>query len=332
MKKRGVGIAAIHYPTGMSGGGDPSQAVVSIKHDGTVNVLVGSVDIGQGCKTVLAQMVAEELGVPMEQIIVRNDNTDSCPLCTGTFASRVTHMAGNAVVRASQEARQVLFEIAADELGAPPDELAIEEGKVVVKDLPEQAIPIAELADKATWAMGKIITGRGSFGRPPVVLDPDTGEGSPCQGLTYATTVAEVEVDTETGVVDVLKLVSAYDVGKAINPMMCEGQIEGGTAMGLGQAIMEDLTPYYPSINFQPRSFADYMIPTAKDITGAKAVVVEVPLKTGPYGAKGIGEMTANSQAAAIVNAINDAIGVWITDLPVTPEKVLRALEEQGKA
>ncbi len=330
MKKRGIGIATIHYPTGLSGGGDPSQAVITIKHDGTVNVLVGSVDIGQGCKTVFAQIAAEELGVPMENIVVRNDDTDACPMCMGTFASRVTHMAGNAVMLAAREARQALFEVAAEELGTPPEELAIEEGKVVVMDRPEQAIPIADLAARAYWAKGKIIAGRGSYSRPGVVIDPDTGAGDLCAGLTYATTLAEVEVDTETGVVDVLRLISAYDVGSAINPMMCEGQIEGGTAMGLGQAIMEDLHPYYPDIRHQPKSFGDYMIPTAKDISNIDAIVVEMPLKTGPYGAKGIGETTANSQPAAIVNAIHNAIGVWITDLPATPEKVLKALEEQA--
>ena len=331
MKKRGIGMAAIHYPTGLSGGGDPSQAVVTVKHDGTVNVLVGSVDIGQGCKTVFAQIAAEELGVPLEHVIVHNDSTDTCPLCTGTFASRVTHMAGNAVKRAATEARQILLEVASGDLDVPPEELALEDGKVVVMASPDRAIPIADLAGQATWAMGKLIAGRGSFGRPPVTIDPDTGEGDICHGSTYAATVARVEVDTETGEVDVLKLVSAYDVGKAINPMMCEGQIEGGTAMGLGQAIMEDLTPYYPSIDFQPRSFADYMIPTSKDISEIDALLVEVPLETGPYGAKGIGETTCNSQPAAIVNAIHDAIGVWITDLPVTPEKVLRALDERGE-
>jgi len=134
-------------------------------------------------------------------------------------------------------------------------------------------------------------------------------------------------VDTETGEVKVLKLVSAYDCGKAINPMLVEGQIDGGAAGGLGSALMEELHPYYPTLDHHPTGFFSYMIPTAKDVPDLDAVIVEMGSRTGPYGAKGIGEMTANSQAPAIINAIHDAIGVWMTDLPATSEKVLRALE-----
>jgi CO/xanthine dehydrogenase Mo-binding subunit len=147
--------------------------------------------------------------------------------------------------------------------------------------------------------------------------------------MAYGSTIAEVEVDTDTGEVTVLKLVSAYDCGKAINPMLVEGQIDGGAAMGLGSALLEELHPYYPTLDHYPKGFFSYMMPTARDVPDLEAVVVEMNSESGPYGAKGIGEMTANSQAPAIVNAIYDAVGIWVTDIPATPEKVLRLLDEK---
>jgi len=208
-----------------------------------------------------------------------------------------------------------------------PAQLEARDDRIVVRDFPEQAIPIADVAGRATWDERRIIAGRGAFGWPVASVDPDTGEGEPLHNMAYGATVAEVEVDTETGEVKVLKLVSAYDCGKAINPMLVEGQIDGGAAMGLGSALMEELHPYYPTLEHYPTGFFSYMLPTAKDVPELEAVIVEMGSKSGPYGAKGIGEMTANSQAPAIINAIHDAVGVWITDLPATSEKVLRALE-----
>ncbi len=221
----------------------------------------------------------------------------------------------------------MLFEVAAGQLGVKPEQLEAKDDKIVVRDFPEQAIPIADIAGRATWDERKIIAGRGAFGWPVAAVDPDTGQGEPLHTMAYGATVAEVEVDDETGWVKVLKLASAYDCGKAINPMLVEGQIDGGAAGGLGSALMEELHPYYPTLDHHPTGFFSYMIPTAKDLPELDAVVVEMGSRTGPYGAKGIGEMTANTQAPAIINAIHDAVGVWMTDLPATPEKVLRALE-----
>jgi CO/xanthine dehydrogenase Mo-binding subunit len=328
-KKRGVGIAAVWYPTGMSGGGDPSQAMVKMQPDGSVDVLIGSVDIGQGARTVVRQIAAEELGVSIEKVTVTLVDSDSSPLDTGTFASRVTHQTGNATIEAAREARQVLFEVAAGQLGVQPDELVAENDMIVVRDRPEQAIPIADVAGHATWAERRLIAGRGAYGWPVADVDPETGQGEPLHTMAYGATIAEVEVDTETGEVTVLKLVSAYDCGKAINPLLVQGQIDGGAAMGLGSALLEELHPYYPTLDHHPKGFFSYMLPTAKDVPALDAVVVEMNSDTGPYGAKGIGEMTANSQAPAITNAIYNAIGVWMTDIPATSEKVLRAIEEQ---
>jgi CO/xanthine dehydrogenase Mo-binding subunit len=328
--KHGTGIAAIWYPTGLSGGGDPSQAIVKMQTDGSVDVLIGSVDIGQGARSIMRQMAAEELGVAIEKVSVTLVDTETSPLDTGTFASRLTHQTGNAVVQASREARQVLFEVAAGQLGVSVEQLEARDDMVVVRDFPEQAIPIADVASHAVWADRRLIAGRGSFGWPVATIDPETGKGEPLHNMAYGATVAEIEVDTETGVVKVTKLVSAYDCGKAINPLLVEGQIEGGAAGGLGAALLEELHPYYPSLDHYPTGFFSYMLPTAKDVPQLESVVVEMTSQTGPYGAKGIGEMTANSQSPAIINAIYDALGVWITDLPATPEKILRALDAKG--
>lgn len=331
MKKRGRGVATVHYPTGMTCGGDPSQAVVRVKSDGSVDLLIGTVDHGQGAKTVFAQMAAEELGLPFDAVTVTNADTDTTPLDTGSFASRATHMMGNAVKRAATEARQIILDIASGELGVSSDRLELKDGAVVVRDAPEQAIPIGDIAGKATWQLGRIIVGRGSYISATTKLNPETGEGKPFDTYAYATTIAEVEVDTDTGEVGVLKLTSAYDVGKAVNPLLVEGQIEGGSVMGLGMALMEDLTPYYPTTKFQPGSFMDYMVPTTKDVPELVSLIVEKPSTTGPYGVKGTGEFTANSEAPAIINAIYNAVGVRITDLPARPDRVLKALQEKAQ-
>jgi CO/xanthine dehydrogenase Mo-binding subunit len=261
-KKRGIGLAAVWYPTGMSGGGDPSQAMIKMQPDGSVDVIIGSVDIGEGARTVVRQIAAEELGVPLDKVSVSLVDTDSSPLDTGTFASRITHQTGNAVIQAAREARQVLFEVAAGQLGVDPDKLIVKDDTVLVRDRPEQAIPIADVANHATWAERRLIAGRGAFGWPPANVDPVTGEGEPLHTMAYGATVAEVEVDTETGEVKVLKLVSAYDCGKAINPLLVEGQIDGGAAMGLGSALLEELHPYYPTLDHYPTGFFSYMVPT----------------------------------------------------------------------
>ncbi len=327
MKKRGVGIAIGLYPSGMSGGGDPSYAIVKIKPDGTADLFVGSVDIGEGSKTVLAQMAAEELGISYEQINVLNQDTDTCPLCLGTFASRVTYVTGNAVVNAAREARSILFEVAADDLKASPKDLVAAKGKIFVPGSPEQSVAIGTIASKAIFGLGKDLVGRGHYMQPPSTPDPATGKTDPFGTLSWGAIQAVVEVDTETGMVDVLKLTCVYDVGKAINPLLVEGQIDGGSVMGLGAALMEQLSPYYPTLEWQPDNFGDYVIPTAADVPELSEEIYECPSTGGPYGAKGMGEMTANMPGPAIVNAVHDAIGVWINELPITPERVLRALE-----
>jgi CO/xanthine dehydrogenase Mo-binding subunit len=329
MKKRGVGIAAAQYPTGLAGGGDVSQAYVKVNPDGTADLFIGSVDIGQGSKTVLAQMAAEELRIPYEQVRVHNQGTDTSPICFGTFASRVTYATGNAVVEAAREARSILFEAAAPSLQATPEALDAADGKIFVRDDPSRSIGFRDAANMANIFMKKMIVGQGLFARDHSATDPDTGACDPFCTMAWAAQLAEVEVDTDTGQIEVLRMVSAFDVGGAINPMLLEGQIEGGAVMGMGAALMEDLYPHYPTPEGQPTNLNTYVIPTAVDIPKKmESVIVECPSTAGPYGAKGIGEMTANVPAPAIVSAIHDAVGVWIDEIPVTPERLLRALEK----
>lgn len=326
---RGRGLAALNYPTGMNLGGDPTQALVYAQPTGSFSVSVASVDLGQGLKTVLGQIAAETLGVPLDSVIVSNGDTDTAPHCMGTFASRATHRAGNAVIMAATEARQALLDVAAEEMEAAPEDLIIADGEIYVRGAPQRKSSVFEMALAAHFKHGRTISGRGIFLKPKSEIDPETGACDPDSTEAHATTVADVEVDTETGMVRVLALHSAYEVGTQVNPAMVQGQIAGGAVMGLGATLMEAVFPYYPTLDHHAAGFGDYMMPGPADVPEINSVVLEYPSVDGPYGVKGVGEMTANAPMAAIVNAIHDAVGVWIADLPVTPEKVLRALEEK---
>lgn len=331
-KKRGTGIAAVNYPTGMNLGGDPSQALIHATTTGNFVISLSSTDLGQGLKTVIAQIGAETLGLPFENVLIDTADTDTGPHCMGTFASRATHRVGNAVMQAAQEARQVMLEVAAEELEVSADDLETDgEGNIRVKGSPDRSIHIVDLALAAHFKYGKTISGRGIYMKPKSPVDPDTGEMDPDSTEAHACTVAEVEVDTETGQVTVLSLKSAYEIGQQVNPALVEGQITGGSFMGMAHALYETIHPYYPSVDHIPGSFSEYVLPGPEELPDIQSIVLEVPSSTGPFGVKGIGEMTANSPIPAIVNAIYDAVGVRITDLPLTPEKVLRALEELEK-
>jgi CO/xanthine dehydrogenase Mo-binding subunit len=332
-KKRGTGIAAVNYPTGMNLGGDPSQALIHSTTTGTFVISLSSTDLGQGLKTVLAQIGAETLGVPVENVMIDTADTDTGPHCMGTFASRATHRVGNAIIMAAQEARKVMLEVAGDELEASPDDLETDgEGFVFVRGAPSRKLHIVDLALAAHFKYGRTISGRGMFMKPKSDVDPETGAMDPDSTEAHACTVAEVEVDTETGEVKVLSLKSAYEVGRQVNPALVEGQIRGGSLMGMSHALFETTAPYYPAIDHSPGNFSDYVLPGPADLPEIDSVVLEYPSTNGPYGVKGVGEMTANAPIPAIVNAIYDAVGVRITELPVTPEKVLRALEEKAES
>ncbi len=327
-KVRGRGIAAVNYPTGMNLGGDPTQALIHATTTGNFVITLSSTDLGQGLKTVLAQIGAEALGVPVDSVWVDTADSDTGPHCMGTFASRATHRAGNAIIMAAGEAREVMLAVAAEELEAAPADLELDgEGNIRVVGALQRSISVFDVALAAHFKHGKTISGRGIYLKPKSEIDPETGAMDPESTEAHACTVADVEVDTETGQVRVLSLKSAYEVGRQINPALVEGQITGGSWMGMSHALYETTAPYYPAIDHAPADFGSYLLPGPADLPEISSVVLEMPSTTGPYGQKGVGEMTANSPIPAIVNAIHDAVGVWITELPVTPEKILRALD-----
>jgi CO/xanthine dehydrogenase Mo-binding subunit len=324
-------MAAVNYPTGMNLGGDPSQALIHATTTGSFVISLSSTDLGQGLKTVIAQIGAEALGVPFENVMIDTADTDTGPHCMGTFASRATHRVGNAVIQAAQEARKVMLEVAADELEASADDLETDgQGNIRVKGSTDRSVNIIDVALAAHFKYGKTISGRGIYMKTKSDVDPETGKMDPDSTEAHACTVAEVEVDTETGEVVVLSLKSAYEIGRVVNPALVEGQIRGGSVMGMAHALYETTHPYYPSVDHMPGGFSDYVLPGLMELPEVESVVLEYPSVNGPYGVKGLGEMTANSPIPAIVNAIYDAVGVRVTNLPVTPEKVLRALEEKA--
>jgi CO/xanthine dehydrogenase Mo-binding subunit len=329
---KGRGISAIEYPTGMNQNGDPSQAWIKVKPDGRVDVFAGTSDIGNGSKTIQSQIVADALGVPYDWITYDNSNTDSSPLCTGTFASRATFVAGMAVLKAAENARAKVLEIAGKEMEIDPADLEIVDGEVIAKGAPQKKMGVADVAGAATFVHGELITGVGAQLKPyAAITEPETGQVDlpPHSAISYAACAAEVEVDDETGEVRVTRLVQCFDVGRAINPTLVEGQIQGGAVMGLGLGVLENCYPYYPSVEHRGGEFGAYLAPGMEDLPQLDTIIIENPSADGPYGAKGIGEMANNPQPPAIAAAVHDAIGVWITELPITPERVLRALEEK---
>jgi CO/xanthine dehydrogenase Mo-binding subunit len=329
-KKRGRGVAAINYPTGMNLGGDPTQALVHSTPTGDFVVSMSSVDLGQGMKSIMAQICAETLGVPTERVWVDTADTDTGPHCTGTFASRGTHRAGNAVICAAREAREVMLEVAAHKLEVDATDLVTDgKGNIHVKGAPTKSISVTDAALAAHFEFGRTISGRGIFLVERSFPDPVTGAMKPATCYAHACVVAEVEVDTETGEVTVASMKCVFEIGRALNPMMVEQQLVGGSWMGISHALYETTEPYYPSRANGPVDFSEYLMPGPGDLVPTEFVVLERPAEDGPYGGKGVGEMCANPQIPAIANAIFDAVGVRIDVMPITPERILRALRAQ---
>jgi len=328
--RRGRGYASVNYPTGMNLGGDPSQALIHATTMGGFVVSLSSVDLGQGLKTVVAQCAAETLGIPIENIIVDTADTDTGPHCMGTFASRGTHRVGNAVIMAAREAREVMLQVAADELEADAEDLETDgTGFVAVKGAAARKIHISDVALAAHFKQGRTISGRGIFLKERSYPDPETGKMDPDSCQAHACTVAEVEVDDETGVIEVLSLHNAYEIGRALNPALATQQVEGGAWMGVSHALFESTEPGYPASRAHgPTDFSEYLMPGPAESPAQTSILLERPADDGPFGAKGIGEMTANAPIPAIANAVYDAVGVRLTVMPFTPESVLRGLDE----
>ena len=324
VKDRGIGIAcmerAVKTPFG-------SAAFVKINEDGTVDILGSVTEVGQGSETILCQIVAEELGVPIETVRKGAPNTMFTPFDASTTSSRATFHMGNAVRLAAADIKEQLLELAASLLQREPGELTIRNSRITVKGDESTGLSIAEVM-KSHYGPSGTVLGRGYY-------IPKMPEG-PAEYYTRAMIFwllgacgAEVEVDRQTGEVKVLKLWGAYDVGKAINPMNCEGQIQGGASMGLGFALSEELS----FINGQVMnpSFLSYKLPSALDMPEVVPILIENPHADGPFGAKGMGETTNVAVPPAIANAIHDAVGVRIKNLPITPGKILKALKTKEK-
>ncbi|MEW6224154.1 MAG: molybdopterin cofactor-binding domain-containing protein [Chloroflexota bacterium] len=332
-KLRGTGIAAVNYPTGMNLGGDPSQALVHATTSGRFVVTLSATDLGQGLRTVIGQIAAETLGVLPEDVYVDTADTDTGPHDMGTFASRATHRVGNAVMIAAREAREAMLDVAAEELEASRADLVTDgKGNVHVQGVPGRSLRVTDVASSAQFNHGRTISGRGAWMKPRSPVDPETGAMDPDSTEAHACTVAEVEVDTETGEVAVLSIRSAYEVGRQVNPALVRGQIVGGAWMGMSHALYETTVPYYPEPGHSPKDFSEYLMPGPHEVPEIECVVLEYPSSNGPYGVKGVGEMTANSPIPAIVNAIYHATGVRIDELPVTPEAILRGLDAKERA
>jgi CO/xanthine dehydrogenase Mo-binding subunit len=327
-KFRGKGIGTLYKMTQTP---SSSAAFVKMSEDGSVEVLSSTVDMGQGSSTILAQIAAEELGVEVKNVRIVSPDTDVTPFDHGTASSRSTFHMGNAVKQAAADARKQLFEVAADQLECRPEDLECRGGFIYVRGSKGPGTPISSIRMGITYGRGQPITGRGVFSVPDATpLDRETGQGSyPSIFWLYGAQGVEVEVDPETGKVNVLRVSAAHDLGRVINPLTCEQQVEGAIVTGVGLALLEEMVVEKGKpVN---RNFLDYRIPTSMDAPEVKSIFVEATHKDGPYGAKGVGEPALAPTAPAVGNAVYDAIGVRIKELPITPEKILKALKEKGE-
>ncbi len=325
----GIGIASLIHV----GGGariyksDGCGAIIKLDDFGKADVFTGASDMGQGADTVLAQIVSEQLGLEVEDIHVIHHDTDICPWDVGAHASRTTFVAGNAAIGAARQIRSRILEMGAKTLEVPLQELVLRNRQVFVKSDPEKSIPIDKLLRKAHFSHGGTMMMADYFYDPANENMGRDFKGNMSMTYAFGTHGVRVKVDKETGKVEILDYVAAHDVGRAINPMLLDGQVHGGVLMGVGYALTEQVI-LDKGRNMNP-DFRDYKIPTAKDAVPLTPIVIETDDPDGPYGAKGIGEPGCVPTAPAIANAIYDAVGVRITDLPITPERVLKAIKEK---
>jgi aldehyde oxidoreductase len=317
--RRGVGIGAMWYGIGNTSMTNPSTIELAIDRDGRATLYSGAVDIGQGASTILCQVAADALGVPVAAIGLVSGDTDRTADAGKSSASRQTYVSGNAARLAGEHLREQVLRLA--EAG-PEARITLGDGRIVVGEGSQAAvIELRELPPARTGG-GRdacVLLGRGTFDPPTTPLDAD-GQGVPYATYAFGAQVAQVEVDPELGTVRVLRIVAAHDVGRAVNPTQVEGQIEGGIAQGLGLALME---AYVPG---RTDNLHDYLIPTVGDAPAVDCILVEDPEPTGPYGAKGVGEPALVPTAPAILGAIHHATGARITRLPATPDRIRAAI------
>ena len=328
----GLGLACTVHVSGKRhfGDYDGSSATIKINEDGKALILSGEGECGQGVHTAMCQIAAEELGVPVEDVEISRADTDLTTFCLGAFASRLTYVSGNAVKNAATNVKQQLFDQAAEMLEANAADLISRDGRIFVRGAEGKSVTVADVARARLFRHnGAPIVGSGSFDADSVLPD-STRFGNESGAYNYGVQAAQVHVDPQTGQVRVLQMVVASDCGTVIYPIGAEGQVEGGLAQGIGYALTEGLQidegrPINPN-------FSDYRIPSMRDMPPLQHAFADSYEPTGPFGAKGLGELNMDPTAAVINNAIFDAVGVRVKTLPITPEKILRALREKAKS
>ena len=317
-KRRGAGVAGMFYGCGNTSLPNPSTIRFGLKPDGRLSLHQGAVDIGQGSNTVIAQIAADAVGLPLAIVDLVSADTDLTPDCGKTSASRQTFVTGKAAELAGRALRRQILRLAN---AGDSASIEIANGKIAIKD--SSVIRAIELDKQSIDASGYVLCAEESFDPPTSPLDAD-GQGSPYAVYGFGAHMAEVEVDIHLGTVKVLKVTAAHDVGRAINPILVEGQIEGGVAQGIGMALMEEFTPG------RGENLHDYLIPTIGDVPPIESILVECASSAGPYGAKGIGEQALIPTAPAILNAIAHATGVRLMRTPATPDRVRAAILAKG--
>ncbi len=313
--RRGVGMACSMQGSGIAGV-DWASAVIKLNENGTYQIHAGAADVGAGADTVLTQIAAEALGVTPDMINICSGDTDSTPFDVGAYASSTTIVSGGAVKKAAEKVRQSLLQIASAIVNIPPEKLTCKNNQIVAEG--GQTWPLSDIARQITY-------------KEKVQVMENASHFNMDSPPPFCATFAEVEVDTETGKVRVLHIATAVDCGKAINPVLAEGQVEGAVAQGIGYALTEEmlLDEHGRMLN---SNFLDYKIMSAKDMPKLTTILVDTHEPLGPYGAKSIGEVAINGPAPAIANALHHAIGIRFRKLPIRAEDVLRAIHEKEKA
>jgi aldehyde oxidoreductase len=317
--RRGVGLAGMWYGCGNTSLPNPSTIRVGLKADGRVALHQGAVDIGQGSNTIITQICADAMGAPIERFDLVSGDTAITPDCGKTSASRQTFVTGKAAAMAGAKLRAAILQMANARANA---EILFGDGQVTAKD--GNSEKTLNLDGLTLDDYGYVVTAEATFDPPTSALD-ENGQGVPYAVYGFGAHMAEILVDLELGTVKVLKVTAAHDVGRAINPTLIEGQIEGGAAQGLGQALMEE---FFPG---KGENLHDYLIPTVGDMPPVESILIEDPSPIGPFGAKGIGEQAVIPTAPAILNAIYDATGVRIRRVPATPDRIRAAILEARK-
>jgi CO/xanthine dehydrogenase Mo-binding subunit len=319
--RRGIGVGSMWYGIGNTGVSNPSTAQVEIDPARQVRLFTGAADMGQGSDTVLLQIASEALGIPVSEIHLIRADTARTTDAGASSASRQTYISGNAILNAVRHLEKEALREAGWLLGAKEEDLFVEGGMIKSRTSATISLPLREAARRSE----RILRGEGNFDPETTKVDLQTGQGIPYATYAFATHLAEVEVDTETGKVRVCRVVAGHDVGKAVHPRNIVGQIAGGVAMGVGFALMEEYVPG------ESDSFVNYLIPTLKDVPEVTPILVEDPEPTGPFGAKGVGEPALIPTAPAILNAIADAIGERVYDLPASLERVRAAAQRRNE-